>query len=240
MKSVLVDSHAPEKAKEKLFRLGFNVIELPTSKHLPNGISAHPDSLLFRLDRQIVTFADYCDEAAYVFSDIREAHPEYSVTFSAQTPSQSYPHDAKYNALVIGKKVFLRLASASSTVKETATASGYELIDVKQGYPACATLVLDDSHAITSDKGLCKVLSENGINVTLIEAGSIALPPYEYGFIGGTAGVFDKTVYFIGDYKTHPSAKAIEKAIDSLGLKTVSLSDGLLTDVGGLIFLDKA
>lgn len=238
MKSVLIDSRAPKKAKERLASLGYNVIALPPSRYLPGAISGHADSLIFRLENQIITFADYCDEAAYVFSDIREAHPSVSVGFSSETPSHVYPDDAKYNALVMGNKVFARLDSISATVKEAAIAGGYELINVNQGYPACTTLVLDGTHAITSDKGLFKVLTTHGVSVTLIEVGSIGLPPYEYGFIGGTAGVCDGKVYFVGDYTAHPSAADIDKTIRSLSLNPVSLTEGLLTDIGGLLFLN--
>lgn len=238
MKSVILDSRTPKKAKEKLLLLGYKLIELPPSRHLPEGISAHSDSLICKLGREIITFVDYCDEAAYVFSDIREYAPHLSIFFSSDAPRKVYPSDAKYNALIMGKRLFARLESLSETIKDKAIKSGYELINVKQGYPACATLVLDDTHAITSDRGLCKTLCENGIEVTLIETGSIALPPYEYGFIGGAAGVCDGNVYFVGDYKTHPSAAAIEEAVKSVGLKPISLTDGLLTDVGGLLFLN--
>ncbi len=240
MKSVLIDSRAPRAAKEGLARLGYNVIALPKSRHLPEGISAHPDSLIFKLGCDTVTFADYCDEAAYVFSDIREAHPDVRICFSSETPSHVYPGDAKYNALVIGNKVFARLDSISSAIKELTLARGCEIINVKQGYPACATLVLDDTHAITADKGLARTLASQGIEVTLIKEGGITLPPYDCGFIGGAAGVGDGRVYFVGDYRTHPSAAAIEAAVGAVGLAPVSLADGLLSDVGGLIFFDKA
>ena len=238
MKSVLIDSRAPRAVTEALARLGYNVISLPESRHLPQGISGHPDSLVFKLGGDIVTFADYCDEAAYVFSDIREAHPNITVRFSADTPSHTYPCDAKYNALLMGKKVFARLDSISSGIRELLLSRGYELINVKQGYPACTTLALDASHAVTADNGLARALGENGISVTLIESGGIMLPPYEYGFIGGAAGVDSGKVYFVGDYTTHPSAAVIEAIVKARGLTPVSLTDGLLTDVGGLVFLD--
>ena len=238
MKSVLIDSRAPRAVKDSLTRLGFRVIELPPSRHLPEGISAHPDSLITRLGKSIITYADYCDEAAYVFSDIREFHPDIRISFSSETPAKTYPDDARYNALTVGNRVFARLSSISAAVKELALALGLELVNVKQGYPACATLVLSEERVITADRGLARVLEAHGIDVALIEVGGIELAPYEYGFIGGTAGVFRDKVYFVGDYRTHPSAATIEAAINAAGLTPVALTDGLLLDVGGLVFLN--
>ena len=91
---------------------------------------------------------------------------------------------------------------------------------------------------ICADRGLERSFSANGIDVALIENGGIALPPYEYGFIGGATGVFGNKVYFIGDYKRHPSAEIIENALSSEGYTPISLSDEPLFDLGGLIFLE--
>jgi hypothetical protein len=112
------------------------------------------------------------------------------------------------------------------------------LVDVAQGYPACTVLKLSDGAAVTADRGMAKVLSEHGIRVYLIEDGGIALPPYEYGFIGGSAGVHDGVVYFLGDVSRHPSYAAILAALECEGLRHVSLSGGALVDLGGILFAD--
>ena len=102
MKSVLIDSRAPRAVKDSLTRLGFRVIELPPSRHLPEGISAHPDSLITRLGKSIITYADYCDEAAYVFSDIREFHPDIRISFSSYNTFEEV--DLLADAIEQGKK----------------------------------------------------------------------------------------------------------------------------------------
>ena len=109
-------------------------------------------------------------------------------------------------------------------------------MNTKQGYPACSVLHFGNS-AITADRGLAQVLSENGIKVTLIRPGYISLPPYEYGFIGGASGVVDKNVYFFGDLSTHPDCEIIRKAVIAEGYAPISLSDEKLADFGGIIAL---
>ena len=72
----------------------------------------------------------------------------------------------------------------------------------------------------------------------IIENGDISLPPYEYGFIGGAAGVYKNEVYFLGDISLHRSAKKICDAIRAEGFEPVSLSSEPLSDLGRILFID--
>ena len=121
---------------------------------------------------------------------------------------------------------------------EYAKAAGLEINNTKQGYPACTTLALSNSSAISADEGMARVLSQNGINVTLINNGDISLPPYEYGFIGGASGVYRDKLYFIGDYKLHRDAEKIENSIKEVNLTPLSLGAFPLLDLGRIIFID--
>lgn len=237
MKSVIVDERISEKCLRGLMLHGFDPITLLPDPCLGEAVASHPDTVLFKLDGEIFTTADYCDAAAYVFSDIRERAPHIKITFTSDTRSDSYPADCKMNALVMGKRIFARLDSLSPAIIALSTARGYELINTPQGYPACTVLKLNEDHAITADRGMAKVLRKNGIEVTLISEGYISLPPHQYGFIGGASGVFENKVYFFGDIKTHPDFDIIEKAVNGVELDIVSLSDEELRDLGGIVFL---
>ena len=72
MKAIICDNRISEKIERRLLIEGYYIIKLPASSSLPEAISAHPDSLIFRLGDTFVTTCDYAEEAAYVFSDIRE------------------------------------------------------------------------------------------------------------------------------------------------------------------------
>ena len=142
------------------------------------------------------------------------------------------------NAKVIGNRLVASPKSVSDAIKAFATREGLELLPTRQGYPACTTLYLGDVAAITADRGMLTTLSRAGLDCLEIEEGGIALPPYEYGFIGGACGVFRDTVYFFGDLKTHPSADKIEAFLDKHGYRAHSLSGGRLLDLGGIVFLE--
>ena len=238
MKICIVDERMPEQAKRKLTLDGFYIIEAVGAKGLPTPLSSHPDMLLFAHEKTLISSAEYCDEAPYFFEDISRLLPGISLKLTAEGFKKEYPYDAIFNALVIGDKIFLKEDSVSLAVKEYAKDNGLELYKVKQGYPACTTLALSDSHAVTADEGMAVTLRAAGIKVTLIKNGGISLPPYEYGFIGGASGIYKDRLYFIGDLKTHPDHEKIEAAAREENLTPISLAEGALIDLGRIIFIE--
>ena len=228
----------PDEAKRRLSLDGFYIIEAPASKLLPEPLSSHPDMLFFADGNTIISSAEYCDENPFVFEDISRLVKGLKLKLTNDIFKDIYPADAIFNALIIGKKIFLKEDSISNSIICYANEKGLEICKVKQGYPACTVLALTDSAAITADEGMAKSLSENGINVTLIRNGDISLFPYEYGFIGGAAGVFGNKVYFIGDYKLHRDCDKIEAAIKNANLVPYSLGAFPLIDLGKIIFIE--
>ena len=236
MKVIIVDNRISPACERYLLKEGYFLIKLAADPDLGEAVASHPDTLLFYSDRQIITTADYCDAAAYIFSDIREFAPDVRVSFTADRRKKDYPHDCIMNALVIGNKIFCKEDSISEAIKDYAKDKGYSVVNTKQGYPACNVLHFGNS-AITADRGLSQLLSENGIKVSLIRPGHISLTPYEYGFIGGASGVVGNKVYFFGDLSTHPDCEIIRKAVIDEGYVPISLSDENLADLGGIIAL---
>lgn len=236
MKVLIVDRRISKSCEYSLIKEGFTLIKLPADPSLPAAIASHPDTVMFFSDGEIITTADYCDTAAYVFSDIREYAPRIKTIFTADKRSDKYPSDCIMNAMKIGNKLFCKTDSVSEGVLSLAKRRGYEIIHTSQGYPACVTLCFGGS-AITSDKGLASLLQKNGIRVTLIGTEGISLPPYEYGFIGGASGVVGDKVYFFGDINTHPDKDIIIETVKREGFIPVSLSEEPLTDLGGIIAL---
>ena len=237
MKSIIVDSRIRDADKRSLMLSGYSPIELPKSRFLGEEVASHPDTLIFKHRNELLTSADYCDEAAYVFSDIREHHPNVKITFTSDILAKEYPSDTRFNALVCGEELFCRTESISPSVLELAERHGLRVNAVKQGYPACSVLSLGNS-AITADRGMAKVMEKRGIDVTLIREGFIDLMPHQYGFIGGASLVLKSKVCFFGDYRLHPDADIIDKAIVDAGYTPISLSPFSLVDLGGGLLLE--
>lgn len=238
MAIAIVDCRISEKCERALMLRGFTVIKTPPSGKLGVAVASHPDMLMFNCGNELITSADYCDEAAYVFSDVREYCPRVRITFTDDVFESEYPRDAIFNALVCGEKVFCRTASVSPSVLKVTEKHGFGTVDVKQGYPACTVLCLSDKVCVTADAGMARALRESGVKVYEIENGDVSLPPYEYGFIGGAAGVYNGKVYFLGNLDSHRSADVIKEACQEAMVAPVSLSDEPLADLGRIIFID--
>ena len=237
-KSIIVDERIDKEIELSLKRLGFFVIRLPMSSLLPDAIGSHPDSLILKLGEVLISYSSYVEDGLSVFSDVREYHRNIRLSFVSEEPGKEYPSDCRLNALVAGDRLFARLDSLANGVRETAERQGLRLINTRQGYPACSTLMLDESHAVTADRGLGAVLESEGIKVLLISSGGISLPPYEYGFIGGASFVYKDAVYFFGDLSSHPDGERIRAFLSDAGYEAISLSQGALFDYGGAVILE--
>ena len=71
MKSILVDERISEKCERSLMKEGFCIIKLPADPDLGVAVASHPDTLIFRIENDLITTADYCDRASY---EIGRAH----------------------------------------------------------------------------------------------------------------------------------------------------------------------
>ena len=240
IKFAIIDSRISAEAERKLTLNGYRVITLPPFSKLSEAVASHPDMLIRKIGNEYISYADYCEEASYVFSDLSL----YSVgtgarfTFTSDEVGATYPDDVGLNALEIGGKLFCRVASASKTMLDSARREGLEIVNVNQGYPACTVLKLNDSAAITADAGMAKILEKHGIRVTLIEQGDISLPPHEYGFIGGAGEAIDDKLFFFGDPMLHRDGEKILAAASAEGLRVVPLTHGMLSDLGGILFTE--
>ena len=165
VKIAIVDSRIDAAAERKLTLLGYRVLTLPPFSRLSEAVASHPDMLIHRIGNEYISYADYCEEASYVFSDLSllSVGPGARFTFTADVVSPEYPQDVGLNALEIGGKLFIRRLSASETLLNIAERHGLEIVDVKQGYPACTVLKLSEEAAITADPGMAKILREHGI-----------------------------------------------------------------------------
>ena len=237
IKVAIVDKRIPDECERALILRGFRVVTLPPSSRLPEALASHTDMLICRLGCDYITSADYLDEAPFGIQEIYDLlHPRFH--FTADVFGSEYPNDAIFNCLGFGNILFSKSDTVSSYVLNIARDKGYRVVRTKQGYPACTVLKLNDEAAITSDRGMARLLSEYGIRVYEIEDGGIMLPPYEYGFIGGAGGVYGGDVYFVGDVTRHPSYEVIKSAAESEGLGIISLGNTTLLDVGGILFAE--
>ena len=149
--------------------------------------------------------------------------------------SPKYPGDVIYNGCSTGKYFIHNLKYTDPGLLDSAREAGLELINVRQGYGRCSILPIDEDSIITYDKGIAIVCEDAGLNVLRVAPGHVALPGYDEGFIGGTAGRVGDEILFNGDLSAHPDFGTIRDFIEERGLTIRYFKGWPLTDIGSVI-----
>lgn len=229
-KLVLVSGEYPEMA-ESLERMDFKTIRTAEDHRLPGPVRWHPDMQACIVGGDIVVLRD---------GSLRSVLAEHGISAeeTLRLPGPVYPKDVLCNVLAWDGWVLGNTRTADESILGAAKASGAVWIDVRQGYAACSTALVDERSAITADIGIAGSLERQGIQVLRISPGAVRLPGYPYGFIGGCCGKLAPDVMaFTGRLDSHPDAGRIREFLSKRGVRPVELTDGELLDVGGLIAL---
>ncbi|MGI6203971.1 MAG: DUF6873 family GME fold protein [Anaerovoracaceae bacterium] len=146
-----------------------------------------------------------------------------------------YPGDVRFCAACTGRYVICNARYTDPGLLSSAEAAGMELVDVKQGYAKCNTLIVDEESIITSDQGISRACEKAGLAVLTVHEGHITLPGYDHGFIGGASGRIGREIIFNGDVTAHPDYPLIRRFITERGL-LLTWFDGLpLADIGSIV-----
>lgn len=232
----LVNSELNNITKSALAAMGYECIQLPQADFLPYPMSTHPDMLVFSGFGKLFTHRKYYEKNKELI-DYIISRSSLSLVISHEDIAEKYPHDVLFNCALVGNKLICNPKYVSKHILCEAQKSNITVIFVKQGYVKCSVCIVDESSVITSDVGIYNAVTAHGIDCLLICSGSISLPPYEYGFIGGASGSDDKNVYFCGDISKHPDGDRIRKFITSKNKSAVCLDENTLFDFGSILFL---
>lgn len=232
----LVNSVINTKTQNALAAVGYECVALPRADYLSYPMSTHPDMLVFSGFGKLFTHKKYY-EANKELIDSIISRSSLSLVISDEAIDAKYPNDVLFNCALVGNKLICNKKYVSKHILCEALKHNITVISVKQGYVKCSVCVVDNSSVITSDVGIYNSATAHGIDCLLISSGSISLPPYEYGFIGGSSGNDDKNVYFCGDINKHPDGDRICKFITSKNKNTVCLDENMLFDFGSILFL---
>lgn len=228
MKYVIVAENFPEEAAEKLKSYG-KVVRTRANKNLLRGLDTHPDILTHPLPSGgIVVDRDNFEYYKKIFPD-KKILPSHSIL------SKEYPKDVPQNAFTFKNYFIHNLKFTDKVLLDYYKNSGYEMIDIKQGYGKCSSLVTED-FIITSDGGIYESLRDF-IPIYKIKHGEIRLQNFNYGFIGGATGVLGKKIFFTGDFSHHSSHEEILKIIKKYNYEIEILSKDQIEDFGSIYFI---
>ncbi len=228
VKLAAISSKAGEAIK-KLSSLGTEALKIEPLFNLSAGINSHADLRIFQLKNKL-----YLTKSEHSFCSRLKEY--YNIIELPLSLAKDYPLDVPLNVAVVGKHIILNPKTASSKIMEEVEKSGFTIIPVNQGYSKCSVAVLNENSIITDDEGICKTAGKFLNDVTLISKGSVQLNGYNYGFIGGCCGkISENEIAFNGDIESHDCFKEIEAALCRNNIKAVSLKEGKLEDIGGII-----
>ncbi len=228
MKYIVVDKNMPEDFIKKLKRFPYKIVKTKENFNLPQGISAHPDILVHSFPNgDIVVDRDNFSYYENIFKGRKVFKTENSLAYDYK--SHVSLNGFFYKGYFIGNLKYID----SAVLKYYK--DNYKLIDIKQGYSKCNTLITDKFLA-TSDLGIYKALKDK-FNIIKIKHKGINLRGYEYGFIGGTCGFIDNTLILCGSLKKHRSGETIREKCRENEIEILELADEKLEDFGSILLI---
>lgn len=179
------------------------------------AISAHPDIFLCKMGAE--------DDAPIYFAQDGDL-------------GMDYPDDVAFNAACTGKYFIHNLSATNPKLLNAARDMGMTLIDVRQGYTKCSTVVVDENAVITYDEGIYRACRKYpALSVLLVSPGFVRLDGYDTGFIGGASGRVGDEILFHGDLFAHPDFTRITAFVAKRGLSCKWFADFRLTDIGSIL-----
>ena len=230
MKNVVIDNRMRQIEKDKLIELGCNLIELEENNVVYKEISAHVDIFVLKIENKLIVEKSTYDKLENKFNNIE-------VICGNSNVGSKYPYDIKYNVCLVGKNAIHNFKYTDDKILEILKEESYNLIDVSQGYSNCSIAVIDDNSVIVTDKKQAEILSENNIDVLLLDY----IPDIKLnnssmkGFIGGAISRIDNNVIVFGDLNKIDKDNVIRNFIIKRNLNIIDFKNLDVNDYGGII-----
>lgn len=232
VKAVLISSEAGAEVFRILEKRGVEAISVPRCPDIAPEVSSHPDMIFHHLgDNKMIYYKGAAEPVCRRLEELGFELSESSAKLEAK-----YPKDIALNAARVGNYLFCNEKYTEKTVLEFCGNNKIHIINVKQGYAKCSVCVVDSNSIITADKSIASAATEYGLQALLISPGSISLPGYNYGFIGGCCGKIARNkIMFCGDITSHPDYKKIKDFLSKRNVEIEILGSGPLFDIGSII-----
>lgn len=233
VKKIMVAGDLPAVMEYCLSSYGVECIKTEPVRELPPALSRHTDIQLVNPVEGVVVYAPGTSQEA--LTALKASG--YELVPGETVLTGVYPGDIAYNSAIVGDKAFLHPRYTDRKVLDLLIKNKIRIIPVKQGYAKCSVLILTEEAIVTADPSIHQAALNEGLDSLLIPPQhSIVLKGYNYGFIGGTAGLISSgLMVFFGDYHRLDSWEAIGLHLEKYGIKPLALSNENPVDLGGLI-----
>ena len=230
MNIVFVDYRIDIIEKEKLQRLGYEVLEVPPSKLLYEAVCGHPDMLLHVIDKKKILV--HKDMDINFINNLFNIG--YDVLVSGSSLRTNYPFDIILNAVNLDNLFIHNLKYTDTNLLKYVKNKKNK--NVKQGYTKCSTAIVSNNAIMTSDKNIASCAVEEGIDTLILPPGDILLPGLNYGFIGGCCGLLENNLLaFYGNLNCYAYGNEIMEFLKKHKVEPVFLRNGKLIDRGSIL-----
>ena len=194
------------------------------------SISCHPDIFMYSDESKTIV-------APNAPRTLIETMRRFQISF--EFGSSEIGHDLTdtcfYNCISTPHFFFHKKGFTDGNILKSQTEKKF--VELPQPYTRCSMMALGEKNIITSDQGICKSLSRQGFNVCYFSPEQIRIPTHKYGFIGGTCGVRNRQIFFLGNPLLHKDGRNLCQFIENSGYEIISLGNDYLYDGGGVFFL---
>lgn len=226
MKYIVVDENL--KNIEKLNIFNYKIVKTKKNSKIPEPLNTHPDLLVHKIGNKIVVDSENLEY-------YQEAFEGYEVIPTEMPLGSLYSDYVKLNGFQFKNYFVHNLKYTDTNVLKFYKENNFELIDVKQGYSKCNTLITS-KFLLTSDMSIYNALNKK-VNIYKIHHKDILLKNYNYGFIGGASGYINKHLILTGSLKNHSSYNYIKEIINLYNIKVLKLSEDEIEDFGSIILI---
>lgn len=230
IKKAVISSKLSEHATEYLKNTGFDIITFRDNPNVDKRVAYHADLSFFYDGIDTLFVANEMSE----YVDLLNKYCKNVVVINRHLKKE-YPGDVLLNCVCTGRNFICNAETVSYEIFDKMKKSGYNIINVKQGYTKCSVVPVSDNAIITDDESIFNECAKYGLDVLKISKGSVVLPGFDYGFIGGAAGKISRNeIIFNGDITEHPDYEEIDLFLKKYGINAVSFK-GKLEDIGSII-----
>ncbi len=226
----IIDHRAPKDVINSLSKYVDDILLFKSEGITYNSISGHPDIFIYQ-DKSNLIIAP--NSPASLFDFLIKHNINYIIGNS--NIGKQLENSVQYNCLSTDKYLIHKSGLTDKAILDVNNEK--EFLNIPQAYTRCSLTYLKDDYYITSDIGIEKVLLQHNLNSFFFSPNQIKIVDHKNGFIGGTNGITDNKIFFLGNVKKLTDGENLCKFIEHLEFEIINLGDDFLYDGGGLFFV---
>lgn len=228
-KLVLVDDRIINSVHDALLPFAERIIGFKSEGITYNAVSCHPDVFIHQGVNTNIIAPNTPTEIIQHFDNL-----DIPYQFGQAMVGTDLVGSTPYNCITTETSLLHKKGFTDNVILNNNPQLNF--INLPQAYSRCTTLVLRDGVAITSDLGVQKALCAHGWEVLYFDPSEIQIMDHRNGFFGGCCGIFNNTIFTLGDPLLHKDGEQFIALISSYNSEIQALTTEELYDGGGILF----